>query len=234
MRKYEVLAVELPADGYGILWEICKYSYLKGDNALFILPMSVFEKEFPEAAVFTVLANAKKDKEEELRMAVLELTEGRIVDHGEKSYYYRSNGRLEELENLESRLFALRLTGYSLGGMIFLIGILNMINSSLTSMMLRRREFAMLEAVGMTRSQLRRMMLYENSVGGVFGLIALFVGSILSDVILTAAFRMEISVLSLPAVGILLLLFGIGGVTAELSYRFLTEASLAERIKQKE
>lgn len=229
---YEVIPIALPADGYGILWEICRYSYIKGDTALFLMPMSVFEKEFPDASVFTVLANAKDGREEELRTAIDELTDSKTIEYGDISYYYRTSGRLDDLDELQSRLFALRLTGYSLSGMIFLIGVLNMINSSLTSMLLRRREFAMLEAVGMTRSQLRRMLLYENSVGGAFGLFSLILGSFLFDVVLTAALRAEISVFSLPALGIMLILFTAGGVTAELAYRVLTGTSLTERLKQ--
>ena len=229
--KYEVLPIELPADGYGILWEICRYSYVKGDTALFLMPMSVFEKEFPDAPVFTILANAKDGREEELCTAIDELTDGKTIEYEDISYYYQTSGRLDDLEKLQSRLFALRLTGYSLSGMIFLIGVLNMINSALTSMLLRRREFAMLETVGMTRLQLRQMLLYENSVGGAFGLISLVIGSLLSGTVLTAAFGMEISILSLPAVGILLLLLVVGAVTAEISYRFLAGTSLTERMK---
>lgn len=89
----------------------------------------------------------------------------------------------------------------------------------------------MLETVGMTRVQLRRMLVYENSVGGVFGLAAFVVGSALSNALLTQAFDVEVSAISLPAVGILLLLFVIGGVAAELSYRMVTKASLTERVK---
>lgn len=229
--EYEVIHIELPADGYGILWEICKYTYLQGDTALFLMPMSVFEKEFPDASVFTVLANAKDSREEELRIAVDELTDGKTVESEGITYYYRLSGRLDELEQLQSWLFALRLTGYSLSSMIFLIGVLNMVNSALTSMILRRREFAMLETVGMTRSQLRQMLLYENSVGGVFGLLSFLVGSFLFAAVLTSAFGMEISVLSWPAVGIMLLLFVVGGVTAEVSYRILARTSLTERMK---
>ena len=98
-------------------------------------------------------------------------------------------------------------------------------------MVLRRREFAMLETVGMTRAQLRRMLLYENSIGGVFGLVSFAVGSVLSNAMLTQTFGVDIALISLPATGILLFLFAAGGVTAELSYRMLTKTSLTERIR---
>ncbi len=193
--------------------------------------MSVFEKEFPDAPVFTVLANAKDGMEEILLEEVKECTDGKCVDLSGISYYYRTTGKLNQLSDLRVRLAALRLTGYSLCGIIFLIGLLNMVNSALTSMVLRRREFAMLETVGMTRAQLRRMLLYENSVGGVFGLASFVVGSVLSGAMLTQAFGVDIALISLPAVGILLFLFAAGGVTAELSYQMLTKTSLTERVR---
>lgn len=98
---------------------------------------------------------------------VQEYTDGRGMDINGISYSYHTAGRLNQLADLRVRLAAVRLTGYSLCGIIFLIGLLNMVNSALTSMVLRRREFAMLETVGMTRAQLRRMLLYDrfHSVG---------------------------------------------------------------------
>lgn len=230
--NYEVIAAELPYGIYTALGEICSYTYIPAWNeALFLLPMSVFEKEFSDASVFTVLTNAKESMEETLREEVQEYTDGRRMDISGVSYFYRIDGKLNELADLRVRLAAICLTGYSLCGIIFLIGLLNMVNSTLTSMVLRRREFAMLETVGMTRAQLRRMLLYENSMGGLFGLVSFVVGSVLSNAMLTQTFGVDVAPISLPAIGILLFLFAAGGVTAELSYRMLTKTSLTERVR---
>lgn len=228
---YEVIGAKLPYGIHTALGEIGSCQYIGSNEALFVLPMSVFEKEFPDAPVFTVLADAKEGMGETLREEVQAYTSGRGLDFNGTSYLYRASGKLNGLANLQARLAALRLTGYSLCGIIFLIGLLNMVNSALTSMVLRRREFAMLETVGMTRSQLRRMLLYENSVGGVFGLVSFVVGSVLSHAMLTQAFEVDIALLSLPATGILVFLFAAGGITAELSYRMLTKTSLTQRIR---
>lgn len=228
---YEVIGAKLPYGIHTALGEICSCQYLGSEEALFLLPMSVFEKEFPDAPVFAVLANAKVGMGETLREEVQAYSNGRGLDFNGTSYLYRASGKLNMLANLRARLAALRLTGYSLCGIIFLIGLLNMVNSALTSMVLRRREFAMLETVGMTRCQLRKMLLYENSVGGVFGLASFVVGSVLSHAILTQTFGVDIALISLPAIGILLFLFAAGGVTAELSYRMLTKTSLTQRIR---
>ncbi len=228
---YEVVGAELPYGLHTALGKLCSYQYISSGEALFLLPISVFEREFPDAPVFTVLANAKEGKEKTLQEEVRECTDRRGMELNGVSYSYRTAGKLSELANLRVRLAAIRLTGYSLCGLIFLIGLLNMVNCALTSMVLRRREFAMLETVGMTRAQLRRMLLYENSVGGVFGLASFVAGSVLSNIMLTQTFGVEIALISLPAIGILLLLFVAGGGTAELSYRMLTKTSLTERIR---
>ena len=153
---------------------------------------------------------------------------------GDTSFEYLVGGKLTNMKALQERLGAIQLTGYSLCGIIFLIGLMNMVNSALTSTVQRRREFAMLETVGMTHAQLRLMLLYENSVGGVFGLAAFAVGSALSNTLLAQTFGAKISAISLPAAGILVLLFVVGWVTAELSFRAATKASLTERVKWEE
>ena len=236
-KDYRVIHLELPSGLWTALGKIC--GRLTANSAgveemFFLLPESVFEREFPDAPAFTVLVNAKEGRSDALLEEVQALTEGRGVGSGDTSFEYLVGGKLTNMKALQERLGAIQLTGYSLCGIIFLIGLMNMVNSALTSTVLRRREFAMLETVGMTRGQLRRMMVYENSVGGVFGLAAFVVGSALSNALLARVFDVKVSAISLPAVGILLLLFAIGGVAAEFSYRLATRASLTERVKCEE
>ncbi len=236
-REYEVIPVELSSGLWSALAEICSEptaNHAGVEEVFFLLPESVFEKEFPDAPVCKVLVNAKDGMEDALLKEVLALTEGRGAGSGNTRFEYLVGGKLTDMKELQERLAAIQLTGYSLCGIILLIGLMNMVNSAITSTVLRRREFAMLEAVGMTQGQLRRMLIYENSVGGVFGLAAFVAGSAVSNALLAQAFDVEISTISLPAVGILLLLFAIGGAAAELSYRLATRASLTERVKGEE
>ena len=236
-REYEVIPAELSSGLWTALAEICgdpMANHFGVEEVFFLLPESVFERELPDAPVFKVLVNAKEGMEDDLLEEAQALIEGRGVGSGDTRFEYDVGGRLTDMIELQERLGAIQLTGYSLCGIIFLIGLMNMVNSALTSTVLRRREFAMLETVGMTRGQLRRMMVYENSVGGVFGLAAFVVGSALSNALLARVFDVKVSAISLPAVGILVLLFVVGWVTAELSFRTATKASLTERVKWEE
>lgn len=234
-REYEVIPAELSSGLWTALAEICgdpMANHFGVEEVYFLLPESVFEREFPDAPVFKVLVNAKEGMEDDLLEEAQALIEGRGVGSGDTRFEYDVGGRLTDMIELQERLGAIQLTGYSLCGIIFLIGLMNMVNSALTSTVLRRREFAMLETVGMTRGQLRRMMVYENSVGGVFGLIAFAAGSALLNVLLAWGFGVEATAVSLPAVGVLVLLFAAGWLAGEVSCRTVTRASLTERVRE--
>ena len=51
--------------------------------------------------------------------------------------------------------------GIALSGVIALIGILNFINAILTQIISRKREFAMLQSIGMTNDQLLKTLVCE-------------------------------------------------------------------------
>ena len=72
-----------------------------------------------------------------------------------------------------------KVVGGLLTTVLALIGILNLINTLVTSVLSRRLEFAMLEAVGMTKRIQRTSICFE---GIVYGGLALIFGMILSSV----------------------------------------------------
>ncbi|WP_310550999.1 ABC transporter permease [Paenibacillus glufosinatiresistens] len=78
-----------------------------------------------------------------------------------------------------------RVLGYSLGGVVALVGLLNYITTALAGMHSRRKEFAVLESIGMTSAQLRRLLIYEGLFTTV--LIALLAGLIGVPVVMLTA-----------------------------------------------
>ena len=65
---------------------------------------------------------------------------------------------INEFESMRQMILVI---GGILTFIIGLIGILNFVNSILTSIITRRREFAMLQSIGMTGSQLTKMLCLE-------------------------------------------------------------------------
>lgn len=86
--------------------------------------------------------------------------------------------RSREFEDMRDMIV---LVGGVLSAVIGLIGVLNFINSMLTSIITRRREFAMLQSIGMTGRQLRQMLTIEGlCYAGLATAISLVAGSALS------------------------------------------------------
>ena len=80
---------------------------------------------------------------------------------------------------------AISTIGLSLSVVIALIGVLNFVNAVFTSIVSRKREFAMLQSIGMTTGQLKRVIICEGiSYIAAAGVLSLIVETILSYAIL--------------------------------------------------
>ena len=64
------------------------------------------------------------------------------------------------------------VTGSAISIVIALVGILNFVNSMVTAIVSRRREFAVIQSIGMTKKQLRRMLVNEGLCYAVITLAA--------------------------------------------------------------
>lgn len=79
----------------------------------------------------------------------------------------------------ETRMFT--VIGGLLGFILALIGILNFINATITSILSRKQEFAMMQAVGMTGKQLEHMLILEGLLYGAGTLLfSLTLGNLVS------------------------------------------------------
>jgi len=90
----------------------------------------------------------------------------------------------------QSQVLAQVIMGYTLGIIMALIGILNFVNSMLTAIIARKREFAMLESVGMTKLQLRKMLVFE---GIDYAAISLVISLILATLVSTTIIQEVVS-----------------------------------------
>lgn len=86
---------------------------------------------------------------------------------------------LREEFSAETNMFS--MIGGFLGFVLALIGILNFINAMVTGILARKQEFAMMQAVGMTGRQLRRMLTMEGVLYGAWTIgIAVTLGNVIS------------------------------------------------------
>ena len=120
----------------------------------FYLPADTFRKMYPDNTLrklfFNVSAACQPQAEEMLR-------EYRSSE--DRGLSYTSKATLKEHYREQTR--ANTVMGFVISVIIALVGILNFVNSMATAIISRRREFAMIQSIGMTKGQLRNMLIYE-------------------------------------------------------------------------
>ncbi len=130
-----------------------------------------------------------------------------------------------------------------LGGLLCIIigivGILNFFNAIMTGILSRRREFAVLQAVGMTNSQLKSMLIYEGllySLGSV--LIALILSAVMNPLIgkmlgnMFWFFRPHFTIL--PVVMVIPVFLLLGWLIPAILYGQTEKHSVVERLRETE
>lgn len=131
------------------------------------------------------------------------------------------------------------LLGGLLCAIIGFVGILNFFNAIMTGILSRRREFAVLQAVGMTNSQLKSMLIYEGllySLGSI--LIALILSAVINPFIgkmlenMFWFFRPHFTILPVVIVIPVFLLFG--WLIPTILYGQTAKHSVVERLRETE
>lgn len=89
--------------------------------------------------------------------------------------------KYEKAEEFRGYLATTRVLGIGLSSILFLIGIMNFINTMYVSIAVRHKELAILESIGMLKKQMKKMLIYE---GLIYAFITiLLVGGIGSSIL---------------------------------------------------
>lgn len=153
----------------------------------------------------------------------------------ETGYDYESKFTVRE-EFEDTRRMCL-LVGVVISFVVGMIGVLNYFNSILTGILARRREFAMLQAIGMTGRQLMRMLVYEGlmyatgAVGGA-AIVSLFTAPFAKRAMegMFWFFTYRPTVLPFVVVTPVFVLLGI--VVPIGMYRLLAKQTIVERLRE--
>ena len=158
----------------------------------------------------------------------------------------KNNGFLEtdfidsRIESNKATISFIKIMGYMLTGIIGVIGFMNLVNTMITSIVTRKKELGMLQAIGLTNKQLVKMlnseaMYYTSGMmigsilfGGILGYIA---------VIFLKKTGLSYATYSLPIVPILLMIVCIliaQFITTYLIGRSFNKESLIDRVRYSE
>lgn len=127
-----------------------------GGNGLYLyLPTSIYKELYEEPVIYKYAFNV----EESQRENVTAFLEDYVNNVNPEVNYLSSQTAREDAEKTRKTI---NFVG-GLVGMIFgFAGVLNLINTMVTTILIRRHEFATMQSIGMTRKQLTRMMIFES------------------------------------------------------------------------
>lgn len=162
-RQYEVMAIvaDIPTVTEGV-------NSSTQDFLSFYLPADIFRKMYPDNTprkMFFDVAEEYQPQAEEM-----------LIDYHEnvdKSLNYTAKSTL--IEHYQEQTRANTVMGFAISLIIAFVGILNFINSMLTAIVSRQKEFAMIQSIGMTKRQLRCMLIDEGLSYAVSTLAASYV-----------------------------------------------------------
>ena len=203
-------------------------------NEQFVLSSEQFIKDTGTSVPMYYTFNMIDDE------AVKENMENFISDYTENvdpSLNYESRFTCSaEFESFRNMFF---LMGSILSFIVGLIGVLNFLNAVLTGIITRHREFAMLQSIGMTGKQLKKMLVLEGlyyTLGSIIlsFILAVITSPITANVLESMFWFFEYHFTIVPLF-VTIPIFALLGVLLPLiSYHFLVEKSIVERLREVE
>ena len=219
--EYEVAAIVIVPISFS-------YRYFGSDS--FVLNADIFCRDTQTNAVLQYCFDTTKESNAAMEDFLADYTENQnsILDYESKQTYR------EEFQGLQM-MFSL------LGGLmcfiIGVVGVLNFLNAMLTGMITRKREFAVLQSIGMTGRQLQSMLIWEglyNAVGAVClaGMMCIVLMPLVSSVLQSAFWFFTYRFTILPIFCVAPIFGLLGVVTPLLMYRRIAKSSIVERLRE--
>lgn len=115
------------------------------------------------SSVNNIIVNCDKEKEHLVTARLKQLT-------NRKSFIQTTEIKSELVSQFQSSMMSMNFMGVGISIVLLLIGAMNFINVMLTGVYTRRGELAVMESIGMTKKQVKRMLVYE---GAFYGFITL-------------------------------------------------------------
>ena len=205
-------------------------SYRYYGNDEFILGADTFKQDTGTDSIMYYAFNTDDDATAAMEDFLKEYTTN--VD---PNYDYESKSTyIEQFEGMRN-MFA--MTGGTLSLIVALVGVLNFFNAILTGITTRRREFAMLQSIGMTSKQLRRMLIIEGLLYTMGALLLALVLTLLMTPVMSQAVSSMFWFFSFkptywPILAMLPIFVIIGTVLPLLSGRLMSRHSIVDRLRQ--
>ena len=198
----------------------------------FVLPDREYLDLYGDRLPMRTLFNVEKDREKDVEKWLADYCENINSDLD-----FTSKSTVAAEFEADKNMYA--IVGGLLALILAFIGILNFINTMVTSVLSRKQEFAMMEAVGMTGKQLRQMLGCEGVMYALLtGAASLILGGILDVTAVQSIgnslffYRWHFTVM--PILACIPVLVVIVLVVPALCYKSMCRTSVTERMRKAE
>lgn len=146
------------------------------------------------------------------------------------------SSKIKLMNEFNTMINSYRIIGLSLVVIIALIGIVNLVNVFMTSLLERRKEIATLQAIGMTENQLKYMLIMEEeryiTIASIISIITSIICSLLIKQIIEKVFWFfDFRFTLIPAFALIGIYIIIGIIFPIIMYYGTKRNSITERIK---
>ncbi|MBQ8966279.1 FtsX-like permease family protein [Ruminococcus sp.] len=221
-REYEVLAVApMP---YPI--SVKAYNFFQTD---IIVPEEEYFAADDEPAAVSLMINTDDNDGSAAEQC------SAVCDEDGSPLIYKD--KADYLKEFEDLLNMVKMVGGTLSGILALIGILNFVNAVVTGILSRKRELAMMNAVGMTSSQQKAMLRWE---GACYAVLTAVCSAVLAALVSLLAvkglgeglffFRYHFTLL--PLICCIPVLLALSAAIPSVAYKFICRESVVERLRE--
>lgn len=194
----------------------------------FLMSNEAIKKLSKNNLTYYVNIKAAKGKTKTVQSAIENIEEGNEL--------FRLESYEEVLKQWEDTLQLTAGAGYAIMLVLAIVGIMNLINTTIDSILSRKKELGVMQAIGMSNQQMKKMLRTEGFVyaGGII-LLAGGLGSILGYLVYLYAEShslMQIKVYKYPLIQVLLMIFLVVIVQLILTYATTTIVNKETVIKR--
>lgn len=201
-----------------------------GRDGLFLyLPTCVYTEIYDEPVIYKHSFDVEEGQQDPMRGFLED-----YVTNVDPSLGYASAE--EARQDAATTRTMLQFVGGLIGSIFGAVGVLNLINTIITSILTRRHEFAIMQSIGMTAKQLTRMMIWES----VYYAIGVCIVGLLLSVIL--AFTVVKTLIGdiwyftfhftlVPAVTVCILLLIAAAVLPVIALKVFNKGSIVEKLR---
>ncbi|MBD7912494.1 ABC transporter permease [Clostridium cibarium] len=204
------------------------YTHVFQNGPDIMIDDSLLKELYPEAKPFILTFSLKDDNAKETYEKLKDITTG--------FPYINIKAKHLERNNFVKSQRGIAFTLISISSLMSFIGLVNFINTIITNISSRKIELAILESIGMTKKQIRKMLTFEGIYYGIFSLLLVSTfGSILAYY-LVEAFKYQANyasfnfpIIQLIVTGIVIIITCV--LTPKIIFHFYSKSSIIERLK---